>query len=174
MKKQVICHDIYHKAHEVSSDSVIFRPSAYGILIEEDKILLSTQRDGYDFPGGGIKIDETVEEAVEREFFEETGLQVKVVAPILCKSSFFTPPIRPGREKVEYWNCQMMYFLVKKIGGTLTIDNLDDFEKTFCGMPKWVDLKDIGDIKFVSSGVADEGVKIINGALQFQKNFKSV
>ena len=43
---------------------------------EQGKILLEKRSDDgfYDFPGGGIDLKETAEEAGKRELFEETGL----------------------------------------------------------------------------------------------------
>ena len=43
---------------------------------EEGKVLLEKRSDDsfYDFPGGGIDLKETAEEAAKRELFEETGL----------------------------------------------------------------------------------------------------
>jgi hypothetical protein len=40
-------------------------------LIENNKILLSKQFDGYDFPGGGVNLDETLEETCAREFLAD-------------------------------------------------------------------------------------------------------
>ena len=36
-----------------------------------------SQEEFYLFPGGGLEPGETIDEGVEREFFEETGLKVK-------------------------------------------------------------------------------------------------
>jgi 8-oxo-dGTP pyrophosphatase MutT (NUDIX family) len=74
MKSTIVCHDHDNQEFIVAPSQLSFRPSAYGILIEDNKVLLSKQWDGYDFPGGGVEVDETLEEAVVREFWEETGL----------------------------------------------------------------------------------------------------
>ncbi|MFA5075249.1 MAG: HAD family phosphatase, partial [Candidatus Babeliales bacterium] len=39
--KKIICHDIHNNKKEVDSDQLIFRPSVYGILIENNQVLLS-------------------------------------------------------------------------------------------------------------------------------------
>lgn len=55
-----------------------------GLLIENQKLLLLKHdglgMDGFIWspPGGGIDFSETAEEAIVREFHEETGLQVRV------------------------------------------------------------------------------------------------
>lgn len=51
-----------------------------GIIIQDNKVLLIHRRKNGDeyfvFPGGGVEDDESPEEAVLREIFEETGLSV--------------------------------------------------------------------------------------------------
>jgi len=62
------------------------RVSAYGLLRRDNEMLLCrlSQRVGmnkghWTLPGGGIDFGEDPEDAVVREFLEETGLTVKVV-----------------------------------------------------------------------------------------------
>jgi len=148
--KKITCHDINNNQYEVEADKVTFRPSVYGIVIEDNKVLLSKQWDGYDLPGGGVELNETMEEALVREIFEETGIRAEVVAPIHAESSFFTPKHSPSR-KDEYWNCPMLYFVAKKVGGELSSDNFDEDEKNYAEFPEWIDLDQLDKIKFVSS-----------------------
>ena len=63
--KKVVCHDIYDKTYEVDADKLIYRPSVYGLLIEDNKILLLKQHSGYDFTGGGADLNETVQEVFD-------------------------------------------------------------------------------------------------------------
>lgn len=71
MKKQkIICNDPFGNKREVEPDKLIFRPSVYGVLIEDGKVLLIQQWDGHDFPGGGVEIHETLRQALKREFLE--------------------------------------------------------------------------------------------------------
>jgi 8-oxo-dGTP diphosphatase len=148
--KKIICHDFDNNQHEVEISKLKFRPSVYGILIENNKILLSKQWDGYDVPGGGINIDETIESALKREFFEETGIRIELLCPVHCETSFFHPNILPKDEN-EFWNCQLIYFLVKKIGGKISKDNCDEEEKEYINTPEWIDLDKIDQIKFFNS-----------------------
>lgn len=86
-----------------------------GILIEDDKILMAVHngigKRGIFWapPGGGLEYGESVEEALKREFLEETGLVVEI-EEFLFTNEFFDLPLH-GIE---------LFFKVKKIGGTLT------------------------------------------------------
>lgn len=129
-----------NRRYEVGPEKLIFRPSVYGILIEDGKILLSKLWDKYEFPGGGVNIDETLEEALIREFEEETGIRVKPLFPVLAITNFFHPA-HSAIHKAEYWNCPLIYFVVEKIGGDISIANLDEEEKAYASPAEWIDLE---------------------------------
>lgn len=145
-EERIICHDINNKETAVKVDQLVWRPSVYGLLIEEGRILLSSQRGGYDFPGGGVNLSETLAAALEREFFEETGLRVRVGQAISSQTSFYNSGVGG-----PFWNCPLMYFLVEKVGGELSLDYLDEEEKSYTDWPAWLDLKDIDNLKFYNS-----------------------
>jgi 8-oxo-dGTP diphosphatase len=149
MNKKIICRDKDENKYKVNEERLKFRPSVYGILIENNKILLSKQWDGYDFPGGGIKIHETIEGALKREFFEETGIKVQPVKVLHVDTDFFHP-VHSLKHKDEYWNCQLIYFLVKKVGGKLSKSNFDKEEKIYADLAEWISIEDIEKIKFYS------------------------
>jgi len=85
-----------------------------GICIEDNKILLvkhhSLGEGGVLWapPGGGMNYGETAEDALKREFIEETGLTISI-EKFLCVNEYLTPPLHA----IE------LFFLVKKITGTL-------------------------------------------------------
>ena len=60
------------------------RESVKGILFHQNQILMIMRRDCpvWVLPGGGIDPGETPEEAVVREFEEETGLKVSIIRKI--------------------------------------------------------------------------------------------
>ncbi len=161
-KKQVICLDIHKKPHRVAVSSLTFRPSAYGILIDKGKILLSKQRgDGYDFPGGGIEIEETAEAAVVREFYEETGFKVKPLQVIDVISKMH----RSNRRR-ENWNWIGVYYIVKKLSGRISTENFADSEKHYIEAAEWVDLRKIKKVKFYNSV---DSLRIIAEAIRISK-----
>jgi len=157
MRRAIICHDVYKKKYRVSVEKLKFRPSVYGLVIEKGKILLSKQGDGYDFPGGAIEIDENLNEALKREFFEETGLKIKILDLIDCKSSFFK-----FRFDDIFVNSILIYFQCKIVGGKISTKNLSEYENIFMEKPEWIELKNIKSIKFYNSV---NSVQIINKAL---------
>ena len=162
--QKVTYRDINNNTGEVEVDKLFFRPSVYGVLIENNKILLSKQWDGYDFPGGGVEIYETISDALEREFWEETGLKVKQKEIVACESNFFKLPY--GKGDRQYCNSILMYYVCEKIGGELSIAHFDEHEKEYADMPEWVDLDDLEKIKFYNSvdsvAIIKRAIKILN------------
>ena len=163
MNKKIVCHDVNNNLFEVDSAELKFRPSIYGILIKDNQVLLSKQWDGYDLPGGGVEIHETIEEAIKREFFEETGLEVEMISPVHCESSFYVP--HHSKNKDDRWNCVLIYYLVRQTGGELSTANLDESEKEYVKLAQWVSLDELDKIKFYCSVDAK---KIIREAALFK------
>ncbi|MFA6047828.1 MAG: NUDIX hydrolase [Parcubacteria group bacterium] len=157
-EKMIICRDIKGKKLEYPLSKLNWRPSIYGVIVENDKVLLSKQWDGYDFPGGGIDLGETLEEALKREVWEETGVKVKILDLITCEYDFFKLPHEDGCVQSI-----LIYYLCKKIGGKISMDNFDEHEKKYADMPEWVDLKKARKIKFYNPV---NSVEIIKKALK--------
>ncbi|MCR5113060.1 MAG: NUDIX domain-containing protein [Acholeplasmatales bacterium] len=71
--------DLDAKDYTDSDNSFMIRKAARAIILKNGKISMahSSVYDFFKFPGGGVKRDETIEEALIREVKEETGLIVK-------------------------------------------------------------------------------------------------
>lgn len=156
MKEKVTGLDSNKNYRELNVSDLSFRPSVYGILIEDKKILLSKQWDGYDFPGGGMNIDETIEETLVREFWEETGIKVKMDRLVACENVFYHSIMRN-----ESWNWLGIYYLCHKNGGDLSIQNVDDEERKYLSMPEWIELTSVEKLKFYNNV---DSLKLINTA----------
>ena len=85
-----------------------FDVRACGILKNEDKILVSTEDDGTQtLSGGAVKLDETSEEAVVREFLEETGLFVKVERLVAVLENFFECEGKPYQQIIFVYDLSL-------------------------------------------------------------------
>jgi 8-oxo-dGTP diphosphatase len=156
--KTVICLDKERNEFEVPVSELHMRPSIYGVIIQDDKILLARQWDGYDFPGGGIDLGEDLREALVREVREETGMEAKVGEIVACENSFFRT------ERGKYLHSVLIYFTCEVVGGELSIDGIDEAEKAYVhDLPEWVPLAHIEQITFYNSV---DSLKIIRAALK--------
>lgn len=63
-----------------ASGSACFRVAVSALIFHEGNILLAHRRDidWWNLPGGGMEAGETVDEALRREVYEETGLEIEV------------------------------------------------------------------------------------------------
>lgn len=147
----VTCHDKDGKLYEVPSEELSFRPSAYGVIIQDGKILLSKQWDGYDFPGGGMEMHETIEAAVIREVKEETGYDVRVQGILSSQSSFFAFTHHQAGTADFFAHTLLLYYLCAVTGGEASIDGFDAEEKIYADMPEWVPLDQVRHIRFYNS-----------------------
>lgn len=138
-----VCRDWNEEKHEVSESEMTFRPSVYGILIRDEKILLSPQRDGYDFPGGGIEVGETIEQALAREFREETGLTVRMGELVYCGQDFYY-----SLSHNRAFNTILLYYVCSYVSGNISTDGFDKYERGYAEEAKWIPLASIESIKF--------------------------
>jgi ADP-ribose pyrophosphatase YjhB (NUDIX family) len=63
-----------------STGPACFRIAVSAVILEQGNVLLAHRRDidWWNLPGGGLELGETVDEALHREVFEETGLEVEI------------------------------------------------------------------------------------------------
>ncbi|MBD1370943.1 NUDIX domain-containing protein [Hazenella sp. IB182357] len=69
------------KPYKIAAKAIIFQGSKVLILRKSFAERNAKDTHGWDFPGGGLEPEEPLMEALAREVMEETGLQVKVIAP---------------------------------------------------------------------------------------------
>src|SRR5215471_10562647 len=95
-------------ASDSSGGLTQFRVGVNAIIFDEGRVLLAHRRDidWWNLPGGGMEAGETVDEAIRREVYEETGLEIKVEQLIGVYS-------KPQKQEV------VLTFLCEVIGGAL-------------------------------------------------------
>ena len=148
MSKKVLCRDIHGAEFYVDLEEIKhFRPSVYGVAVNDGKVVLSKQfGDGYDFPGGGMDKGESIEEALVREFKEETGLEVKPIKQLLVHDNVFQTPMDKS-----IVHSILIYYACEVIGGTLGDVKFDQWEEQYADMPEWIDLAEIDKLKFYNA-----------------------
>lgn len=89
-------YDIHQKlVKRKNKDKVFWRISAYGVVLSSDqKVLLvlpCCYKDKWILPGGEIELDESIQEGIIRECYEETGYRIRVISdkPIYIGESNF-------------------------------------------------------------------------------------
>ncbi len=112
--------------------------------MQEGNVLLIPQWDGYDFPGGGIDKGERIEEALVREFKEETGMDVRPGVLLLTTDDFFMPS-EAGKAP---FHSILMFYACEIIGGELSTDGFTEFEKEIARLAEWVPIEEAVKLKF--------------------------
>ena len=127
----------------MKNEEFYFKFRATGFLAKNNKILLVEMDNNgfYCLPGGYVEIGETTEEAVIREFYEETKMNVQIVKYLgLVENYFVTKSLRNMHEI----SC---YYLLK-------LENENISQEDFCLIEndnehivkldfKWVDVNEI-------------------------------
>lgn len=99
---------IDHSEVDLSVDRLSWRPAAYALIFNEhgQTLVLDTPwGDQKEFPGGGVEIWETLEAALIREVWEETGLIVSMRELVHIEDDFFMTPTGKQWHTVKFFYC---------------------------------------------------------------------
>lgn len=147
MTNTVTCIDINGNKYEIPADKLQWRPSAYGIILKDNSVLLSKQFGKYDLPGGGIDLGEDVKAAVVREVKEETGIDVAVSKLIGFENSFF----QAAHSNNNSYHSLLVFYACDYLGGNLSTEGFDEHEKAYAEMAEWIPLELVDTIEIAST-----------------------
>ncbi|MGD0328236.1 MAG: NUDIX domain-containing protein [Minisyncoccia bacterium] len=117
--------------------AVIIKDGKVLIIKESDKYDGGTNHGKYDFPGGKVKIGESITQAIERETKEEVGMKVKIGGP------FFVDEWRPvvRGEQIQIIG---MFFVCEPINSEVKLGtDHDDY--------KWVSISDYSKFPLIEA-----------------------
>lgn len=122
----------------VPPEKLKFRPAAYGIIVNDGRLLLLTNwRTGkLALPGGGSEPGELLEQALRREVLEETGIEIQVEECVLWRERFFYyDPLDVGFHSFTFFfRCRPLTL------NLIADDQVDDGES---GKPRWLEFESL-------------------------------
>ena len=157
MKQTITSTDIYGNHYEVPVDQLVWRPAAYGIVINNGKILLTKQHDAFHLPGGGTDLGEMPVDGVIREVKEETGITISNPKLVDCISGFFSWGNEDGTDMTHVQSI-LLYFICTFEDGELSTNGFMEDEKEFGDMPEWVPLE---QLDFIVAGSTVDWLAVV-------------
>ncbi|WP_242692130.1 NUDIX domain-containing protein [Aridibaculum aurantiacum] len=128
----------------------IFNVRVYGILVENARVLVSDEfiRGAYitKFPGGGLEFGEGTRECLQREFMEETGMEVTVGEHLYTTDFYQRSAFNPAHQIIS------IYYQVHPVHPItlLTKEKVFDFEphqvadkRGECEVFRWIPLDNL-------------------------------
>ena len=145
--RKIECVTLYGERKTVSASDLILRASAYGIVIEDEKVLLTQMKSTskYYLPGGGSRLGEKLEDALKREVMEETGLIVQIHRLIhFWEDFFYYDPFN------EAYHSLLFYYLCTPLSfNLLRNDEIYDQEAQ---NPQWKHISELQSENFQNHG----------------------
>lgn len=133
----------------------LYRVAVKAVIIRDGKVLLTRdERDtGWTFPGGGIDVGESPEQALARELEEEIGVPKDTVVVENVRL-----PILIGHIKKEIPRCNIHYAVSLSTDDIKGVGEIVDL--------KWIAIDELEDQEFdTSAGNKNEFIQIVKLAL---------
>ena len=133
------------------------RLAAYAVIVDErDRVLLAlwneADRPLWTLPGGGVELDETVEEGAVREVREETGYDVEL-GRVLGVTTNVVPPEERTVPGGPWYRGVRVVYEASVVGGRLT----DEVDGT-TDEARWIPLSEVPDLARVE--LVDIGLRL--------------
>jgi 8-oxo-dGTP diphosphatase len=124
----IYCYDRDGEAVSVPADSLLFRPAVYGILIENEQILLSTDRQTglWHPPGHILEPHETPAQALTHHLRRVAGL-TPLVGPLLFVEDQYLL-----HENQQPWHLSLLYYALDRPPYfKMALNEMETFEATW-------------------------------------------
>lgn len=146
--KVVVCKDDNGADIEISGENISFRPSVYGLIVKDGEVLVleNITNKLLWLPGGGVEINEGIEEALKREFLEETDIQIQI-----GKFLFFHENFYYSHKNKEAYHALLFFYECLPFQTNLNDEKSehDDWGKY---LPVWKNIKELKGSDFIDAG----------------------
>lgn len=142
------CKDFHGQEHDIDPEEFRTRAQVYGIVFNEDKtgVLTVKHFEGYDYPGGGMRVGQNMGEALFREIKEETGFELDISSMKLLHvdTDLFYHNFKEQAFQtiLIYYTCTIISFEIKK-GAQKSSSELQ-----YMGEAIWLPLTEVDSVKF--------------------------
>lgn len=128
--KQVYCCDLQGNLLPVSRTQLKFSPAVYGVLIENNRVLLQVEPISQLFspPGGRVAAEQTPAQAIRQHFRAATGITPEVGQVLLIQDEYRFDEHR------QPWHLAVMYFALTR--PSVGRSSLIDFDNP--AKPEWL------------------------------------
>ncbi len=132
--------DVHGKKYTITVSDLSWRPAAYAIVIQNNKLLIVKERGSIHLPGGGVNLGEFPEDALVREVKEETGLYITEPTLAGSLSTFFT-----HAHNSTHVQSLLLYYSCEVLDEALSLGDLklEEDEKQHGLTPEWVELSEL-------------------------------
>lgn len=122
------------KVGEEFKEKYSFRETCFGIVRNDNKLLLVNKNNQYSLVGGGIEEKETFKECLTREFIEESGYNITSLEELVCIDC--------------YWLAAGKYPMLSRANifvVDVDLNNKKDALEADCYI-EWIDINNVSDL----------------------------